>query len=351
MLTLVTVIYGERSTYRQELYGSVLSILKYRSRQNTHIIVYTDRELQGFPLPVTQRLITPSEWDAWTGTNGLTHLMKLHIIRLTLESAGHPVIYFDTDTLFLGPPEDLAARLSSDTALMHAAEGPISGHDVWSKIAAWLGEGQVVENVMLSKDTIMYNSGIVGVVPDHLDALGRAARLADALESVDPVFSIDQFATGSALSEAAEIITCEKQVLHYWGWRREFIQHSIGEFWARHYGAKLEEACRRFEPHNLKRLPHIHWLDRIWARIVAQNRRLQPNTRFAYLALLSALRHASRGNLDWANLWFAVHVKFLGFSSDSIAQSGRVPGWMLQGHRRCLGWLDDRNQASLGRLR
>lgn len=351
MLTLVTVIYGSAQSYRQELYGSILSILKARMRQDTRIVVYTDRELAGFPLPCVQRLITAAEWDEWTGQSGLTHLMKLHIIRLTLQEAGHPVIYFDTDTVFLTPPEELAALLSPGTALMHAAEGPISGHEIWSNIAEWLGDGRVLAGVRVSSDSIMYNSGIVGVVPEHLDALERTSRLADKLETVDPVFSIDQFATGSALSASAEVLTCEEQVLHYWGWRREFIQHAIGKFWARHQRAEPEQACADFDPMELSMLPRIHWLDRIRARAVAEIRGIQPDARFAYLALLSALRHASRGELEVANLWFAVHVKFLSFSGGAPTGVGNTPRWLLRSHDRCHGWLDEKNLASLGRFR
>jgi hypothetical protein len=351
MLTLVTVIYGDKQTYRQELYGSVLSILKARLRSDTRIVVYTDRELHDFPLPIIQRIITSEEWSAWTGPHGLTHLMKLHIIRLTLQEAAHPVIYFDTDTIFLVAPEDLSARLSPGTALMHADEGPISGHEIWATLAAWLGEGRTVNGVRLSSASIMYNSGIVGVVPEHLSALGKAAPMAETLESIDPVFSLDQFSTANALNETAKLLTCEADVLHYWGWRREFIQHAIGEFWARHRGADLEEVCARFDPKELNRLPRIHWLDRVRARIMGATYRLEGNARFSYLAIVSALRHASRGETVLANLWFAVHMKFLGFCGQSLRQTGGFYRKLLRDQEKCLAWLSETNLMSLRQSR
>ena len=351
MLTLVTVIYGDKQSYRQELYGSVLSILKARLRPDTRVIVYTDRELHDFPLPVVQRIITPEEWRAWTGPHGLTHLMKLHIIRLTLQEADHPVIYFDTDTIFLVAPEELSARLSPGTALMHAEEGPISRHEIWATIAAWLGEGRTVNGVRLSSASIMYNSGIVGVVPEHLSALGKAAPMAETLESIDPVFSLDQFSTANALNETAKLLTCEEQVLHYWGWRREFIQHAIGEFWARHQGAGLEEVCANYDPMELSRLPRIHWLDRVRARIMGATYRLEGNARFCYLAIVSALRHASQGDPVLANLWFAVHMKFLGFSGEGLRHTGGFYRKLLLQQDKCRDWLSETNLMSLRQSR
>lgn len=351
MLTLVTVIYGDRQSYRQELYGSVLSILKARLQSDTRIIVYTDRELHDFPLPVIQRLITAAEWRDWTGPHGLTHLMKLHIIRLTLQEADHPVIYFDTDTIFLDAPEHLAARLSPGNALMHADEGPISSHEIWATIAAWLGEGRTVNGVRLSSASIMYNSGIVGVVPEHLAALGKAAPIAETLESIDPVFSLDQFSTANVLQETAKLLTCETQVLHYWGWRREFIQYAIGEFWARHRGAELADVCASFDPVELSRLPRIHWLDRVRARVAGAIYCLEGNARLSYLALVSALRHASQGDTVLANLWFAVHMKFLGFSGEALRHTGGFYRKLLLQQDKSRDWLSETNLVSLGQYR
>lgn len=311
MLTLTTVIYGKNPSYLIELFGSVLSILALRESVDTQVVVYTDQPLEGFSLPVTQRIIPADDWATWTQGSRLTHLVKLHLIRRTVEEFQHPVIYFDTDTLFLVPPEKLAASISTNSALMHANEGPIHRHEIWANICDWLGDDREVCGVRLSRNSVMYNSGIVGVAPEHVPALETSVSIANALSKIDPIFSLDQFSTGSALTKTAAVGTCESQVFHYWGWRRAFVRASIEKFMHRHSESQLAVLCEHFNPAELARVPAIHMTDRIRAKLVAALRRLNPQARFAYLALLSA-RRLEDSDPMLADLWIAVHRKFSG---------------------------------------
>ncbi len=347
MLTLVTVIYGEDRRYRVELFGSVLSALKMSRHTDTRVVVYTDRTLDGFPLPITERIISTEDWQTWTRGSGITHLVKLHLVRQTLEEGFGPVIYFDTDTLFLAPPEQLAAQLSPSVALMHAGEGPISDHDIWSRIAAWLGDGREVCGQSLSRNSVMYNSGIVGVVPEHSEALRRSIDIADALYAIDPVFSLDQFSTGAALGHQACVETCEQEILHYWGWNRAFIRDAIDDFWQQHSSAPLAELCAAFEPASYARIPQIHWQDKLRARYLEFRWRLNSDGRFACIALKSAMRHAN-SDADTANRWFTVHLDFMGnqHATDSHAAE-RLKKSLGSAYRACRPWLNADNSAAL----
>ncbi len=347
MLTLVTVIYGEDRRFQVELFGSVLSILKMRQHPDTHVVVYTDRALDDFPLPITERIISADEWHTWTRGSGITHLVKLHLVRQTLEENCGPVIYFDTDTLFLAPPEQIAARLSPTIALMHADEGPIAGHDIWSNIATWLGDGREVSGITLSNQSVMYNSGIVGVVAEHRDALLHSVDIADTLYAVDPVFSLDQFSTGSTLGHQSHIETCENNVLHYWGWNRAFIRDAIDNVWKQSAGKSLAEICVLFEPTELAKLPTIHLLDKLHARYLQIRWKLNQNGRFACVALLSSLRKAAN-DADTANSWFAVHLNFLAKQqTDNNRAAKKLQRTLKDDYRACRQWLNIENLETL----
>ena len=343
MLTLVTVIYGEARQYRVELFGSVLSLLKHRRNPDTRIVVYTDRPLDGFPLPVTERIITADEWESWTRGTGITHLVKLHLVRQTLDDYGGSVIYFDTDTLFLCAPEQLADRLSPSVALMHAAEGPISDHEICANITEWLGPGRDVAGVNMSPATRMHNSGIVGVVGAHRDALMRSVAVADALHEIDPIFSLDQLSTGASLSEIATVETCEQDVVHYWGWNRAFVRAAIDNYWHTHGDATISDLCTGFRPETLVSLPHIHMLDKLGARWLGWRNALDADGRFACLALLAA-RRAAQNDQAAANDWVSVHLDFLDRMSSGSAQLTEL----LAGHyASCRGWLNSDNARRL----
>ena len=346
MLTLVTVIYGTDPRYRIELFGSVLSALKLRQDPATSIVVYTDRALDGFPLPVTQRIISAAEWQDWTRGSGLTHLVKLHLIRETLEASGQPVIYFDTDTLFLTPPEQLASRLSPTTVLMHDAEGPISGHAVWSLIAAWLGSGREISGVPLSRHSVMHNSGIVGVLPEHREALQRSVSIADTLYAIDTVFSLDQFATGNSLGQDARILTCPHDVLHYWGWNRGFIRSAIDRFWQNHRTLDPVQLAADSDPTTYPQLPLIHWQDKLEARYLGVKWRMDDDSRFACIALKSALRHCSK-DIEVANQWFAVHLEFLHKPRSDSGAVERLRTGLVRHYLACWPWLSPANAAAL----
>jgi len=346
VLTLVTVIYGDARRYRVELFGSVLSLLRHRRNPETRIVVYTDRSLEGFPLPVSERIITPEEWNDWTGDSGITHLVKLHLARQTLEESGGPLIYFDTDTLFMSPPEQLAARLTPDTALMHAAEGPLSAHDVCAKIVDWLGAGREVCGVWLSPDTLMHNSGIVGVVTEHRDALLRAADIADALCEIDPIFSLDQLSTGASLSGIARVETCEHDVLHYWGWNRAFVRDAIDTYWRNNEGASLNDLCDGFDPEFYATQPAISIVDKLRARWVGWRRGLSADARFACLALLAARRAAAQ-DVATANNWAAVHLDFLDRMSTDSHEPARLRRLLAHEYAACRSWLNSENSMRL----
>ena len=348
MLTLVTVIYGDNRRYLVELYGSVLSILQQRGSSDTHVVVYTDRPLTDFPLPITQRIITPDEWNNWTRGSAVTHLVKLHIVGKTLKEFSGPVIYFDTDTLFREAPETLAARLSKDTSIMHADEGAIQHHDVWSNIVRWLGDGRYVAGAKITGGSVMYNSGIVGVVPEHADALEKSVSMAEELFGIDPIFSLDQFSTGVALSMQTTVLTCEAEVLHYWGWQRGFVRLAIDRFWAAHVDSSVAELCREFDPLTLSASPGISWLDKIKVKLTMVWLRLDRSTEFSLLTLESALRAASEDK-EIANIWFNVHLQML--RTDAKASiSEKLLQQLEYKHAACADWLDADNRQAVVEL-
>ena len=346
MLTLTTVIYGDNQDYRTELFGSVLSILRLRQSEETRVVVYTDKPLPDFPLPVTERIIPASDWKEWTHDFSITHLVKLHLLQHALAESGDAVIYFDTDTLFVKPPEQLAARLAADKALMHAAEGLVADHPIWRTIVAWLGEGREVAGVRLTPGSVMYNSGIVGVLPAHAAALQRSVEIADALFKVDPIFSLDQFSTGCALGHQATVTGCDDAVLHYWGWNRGFVRKGIAAFRQHYAGADLSTLCRQFDPTSLTQLPPIDWRDRLANRVYCSTRSLSNEQRFSRLALLTAQRQSGIDSAI-ANLWFDVHLRMLELSSGDSRDTVWFQQHLAPKQAACLDWLNAGNRQRL----
>jgi hypothetical protein len=207
-----------------------------------------------------------------------------------------------------------------------------------------------VHGIHLSPASVMHNSGIVGVRPEHVSALQKAILLADALQEVDPIFSIDQFATGNALGAIARVLSCENEVLHYWGWRRGFIRHAIEQFRLQNKGASPEDLCRNFNLAKLSGLPAIHWQDRLLAKLTRWLRGYDAHTGFACLALRSAMRH-EHTDPTLANLWFNVHLQFLKNCRSDDKNNASIKTELASQHSACMRWLDTGNSMALRELR
>jgi hypothetical protein len=196
----------------------------------------------------------------------------------------------------------------------------------------------------------MHNSGIVGVVAEHRDALLRSVEIADALHSVDPVFSLDQFSTGAALGHKARIETCEKEILHYYGWKRAFMRDAIDDFWRQNINASLAELCAAFKPADFALIPRINWKDKLHAHYLQFRWKLESDGRFACIALKSTLRQAN-SDTDAANNWFTVHLKFLDKQQTTDNDAAKRLLTALKGsHQQCRPWLNTANAVALDYL-
>ncbi|MCC5869618.1 MAG: hypothetical protein JJU27_14045 [Gammaproteobacteria bacterium] len=325
-----------------------MSILKHSPNQDLDLVVYTDRPLACEPLPIRQMLITGDEWNAWTGNGALTHLAKQKILLKCLEQVNQPVVYFDTDTLFLAAAESVASVIQRGSHVMHAYEGPIGLHPTCRGIVEWLGDGRLVEGEWLTANTPMYNSGIVGLSPDSAQSLQRAAQVAGRLLEVDPIFLLEQLATSACLAQArGGVQACDQQVIHYWGWRRAFIREALKDFLVDSSGCTLAQLLDRFDVRDIARQPAIHPLDKVKVRIQGLRGELDGNTRFALLALLSAVR-AGAADQALANRWLRVHFRFL---SAELPGFCPVPEWTRGVFDRLYtqseGWLADDMQKAV----
>ena len=352
MLTLCTIIYGPSDAYLPELGGAVLSILKHSPRQDLDLVVFTDRPLACEPLPIRQELISHEEWNTWTRNGALTHLAKQKILLKCLEQADGPVIYFDTDTLFLESAESVARPIQSGSNVMHAYEGPIGQHPACQRIVEWLGDGRLVGGAWLSATSPMYNSGIVGLSSDSAISLRRAAQIAESLLDVDPVFLLEQLATSACLAqERGGVQACDRKVMHYWGWRREFIRAALKKFLTENSGESLVQMLGRFDARSFARLPAIHLMDRVLVRYHGYRACLNGNARFALLALLSAVR-AGAANQALANRWLRVHV---GFRSPDLPGFHPIPESVLPLFERLYAgieeWMAEDMQEALAKWR
>lgn len=300
-LALFTVMYGNNSLYELELFGSVLSILCQNNIYSIEITVFSDRNaIDNFPFPITVINIPSSRWNEWTYNNTATHFIKMHTMKIMLEKNDCPVIYFDTDTIFIRPLSTLVDKIGEHKAIMHSCEGPISDHSHWRNFLQSIKKNTL--SISVSPESLMYNSGIMGMLPEHNTIMESAITLAKEIYARDPIFTIDQFCTGTALSQTTSINTVNDAIFHYWGWRRKFIHITLEKLRSNYLTSRTSNDELILIIESLTRAPKIHIADRIRATLKFINRENSKESHFAYIAYLSSKRH-EKNNTELANAW------------------------------------------------
>lgn len=311
MINLFTVLYGNNFLYELELFGSLYSAWHHHGNEALEVSVLTDRyraSLDEYPFKINQIRISDEEWEAWTSGGKEKHLVKMYTMKKMLEQSVGPVIFFDTDVIFTASLRALVDKIDAHSTLMQAPEGTLGQYPVWSSFVASLSADDSVYAKTISMNSPMYNSGIVGMMPEHAPLMKEAIELAEGLYSRQSIFNIEQFATGKILSERTQLSTCETEVLHYWGWRRKFIHIEIERLRSRISGASWEDGVGIDV---IQTSPVVNLADRVltffWGLLHRDDQ--QRYLRFSYLSYLSSLRSAQDAPI--ANAWLENSLAFI----------------------------------------
>lgn len=326
-INLFTVLYGNNPLYELELFGSLYSAWHHRGNVNLKISIFTDRtrpSLDNYPFKINQIKITDDEWREWTNSGKEKHLVKMYSMKKMLELADGPVIFFDTDIIFKAPLQVLAEKIDKQNTLMQAPEGQLGDYPVWKSFVESLPASGSTFADTVSINSPMYNSGIIGMMPEHAPLMREAIALAEDLYARQSIFNIEQFATGKILSDTTQLATCEAEVLHYWGWRRNFIHIELERLrntiaarnWDEGFGLDVIEAA-----------PTINPVDKaqafLWSVFHRNDRKKY--LKFSYLSYLSSLRHAKDAQL--ANAWLENNRTFMSmYIEETRIEANQKPG-------------------------
>lgn len=311
MLRLVTVFYGNSPLYRLEVLGSVLSAFSLASdkEHDIEVHVFTDQDMSNFPFPVITHGIENAQKRSELGGTSVPHLVKDYCLIEILEDGDGPILYFDIDIFFNVTPKELFKHIGPVDVLMNADEGVLNDYREWDVLVGYIEKVLQFEGG-LDRHSPMYNSGIVGLLPEHKDALLKSIELTHELYPIDPVFNIQQFSTGVMLEKMARVHTCEQEIFHYWGWKRKFIHIELERFSLRHERSTGDEMIAAYRQSPIKRDPDIHFLDRITAGCKAKLHAWTSDYSFAYLCYLSSQRVA-KYDTEIANAWIMSCIEAL----------------------------------------
>ena len=232
MLTYVYLDYGGHPKYRQELKYSLVSLKAELGAKaasgEAAIAVYTDSPGAYRNWPVTAVDIT-AHIPAWSGNGLYYHRIKPAVVQAALQHFAGPVCLMDSDSIVRpGFHAEVSTKILGavvvNTFEKNNPYPPLSG---FRCRLPHLGEYRYEVGASL-----MYNSGLIGMRPEHAPLLEDVLAMIDALIGRARKFpAIEQFALSEVLRlKQVPVAEVKDTFLHYWqGRRRIYMANQIAK--------------------------------------------------------------------------------------------------------------------------
>jgi len=217
MLTYLYLDYGGLPNYRQELKYSLIS-LRQELRGEAEIAVYSDapeayRNWPVRPVGIAGRLAP------WSGGGLYQRRIKPEVVKDALARFAGPVCFLAADSIVRpGFHAEVTAKIEN-TVVLHAFERtnpypPLSG---FRCCLPHLGDYRYGTG-----NSVMYNSGLIGMRPEHAPLLDDVLAMIDALIGRAKKFpAMEQFALSELLRlNQVPVAEVKASFLHYWQRRR-----------------------------------------------------------------------------------------------------------------------------------
>lgn len=213
------VAYGARVDIYQQIYFSILSLLAF-GHHSYNIRVVTDRPeyFKRLAKYISVTVLTESEITSWPGLHDYHFRIKLKALEKVVDSVPNSdVIFFDSDTFHYSAPDTIISQVKNGCAVFHCNEGPISRNrydPFWLQL-----KNKTFSGITISKQTCMFNSGVIGLPASHAsDVLRKAIIVCDQMcDELKEKGVVEQLAISVTAAIELECHFADKQVLHYWG--------------------------------------------------------------------------------------------------------------------------------------
>jgi hypothetical protein len=119
---LVYLAHGSDSAAMEAKY-SIVSAMAHATSE-LGVTVFTDRPAAFDKFPIRAEPLSAATFDEWTGPDKFVMRAKIFALMGAIDRAAK-TLFMDADTLFLGAPETLFARIGRGRSVMHADEGAL----------------------------------------------------------------------------------------------------------------------------------------------------------------------------------------------------------------------------------
>ena len=236
---LLYIVYGENKGYYDGVKFSLLTFMNWMINENqVEIVILTENPDEFESYPVTIFPISEQQKNEWTlngryhfriKNRGMAHIMdQLELIEQDR------ILLLDADTYFHNSPLTLFDLIQPNQALFYLNEGLIYNRKRFQVYIDHLeGKSIKVDNVVyeLSKDSAMWGSLMVGIMPNMRPSLDWADKLMQVFIDMVPAHTIEEFSLAESLLRKYKMTEGKKYVnLYSTSRKKEYALPIIAEF-------------------------------------------------------------------------------------------------------------------------
>ena len=236
---LLYIIYGEDKGYYDGAKFSLLTFMNWVLNEDpVEIVILTEKSDEFKLYPVTVFPISPQQRNEWS-LDGKYHFriknrgMAYVMDQLELEEQDK-ILFLDTDTYFHKSPLPLFDLIQPNQALFYLDEGLIYNRNRFQVYIDHLeGKPIQIDNDIyeLSKDSAMWGSLMVGIMPNMRPSLDWADKLMQEFVSIVPAHTIEPFSLAESLLRKYRMTEGKKYVsLYSTSRKKEHAVKIISEF-------------------------------------------------------------------------------------------------------------------------
>lgn len=243
-MNIIYLAHTQERIWRDTVF-SMLTLIDYLGvpGKNYQMWVFTDNPGY-FNIPgIKTVLIDRAALKNWFGDNNFIHRAKIKVLQKVMDQTRQAVIMIDGDTLMIKDPSALFKKIDKRHSLMHKSEGAVKNH--YSKLGRSLfnlaNSGGIKE---LTPETIMYNSGVVGIDPFNFHLGEEVLKLSDRLFAANPLPIMEQLAQSIILKNNSPLIESDEFIFHWWG-RGLNVEPILISYFEQTQGMDLDRKLKR----------------------------------------------------------------------------------------------------------
>jgi hypothetical protein len=211
---LLYITYGEDRGYYDGAIFSYLTFMNWVSENDPiETVMLTQKPEEFKDFPVTIMPINEQQKNDWSLNDKYHFRIKNRGLAFVMDSLNltdqDKILFFDSDTYFHTNPINLFNLIQPDQALFYLNEGQIYKRKRFYVYIQYL-EGKTIsignENYRLSKESTMWGSLMVGIMPNMRSSLEWSDKLLLKLIDMVPVHTIEPFALAETLLRKYKII-------------------------------------------------------------------------------------------------------------------------------------------------